>query len=128
MSWAAVTIACSPEPHEPVDGERGHAERAADLEPDVARQVGVGARGLNHVSHHDVVHLIRADPAPLERTTGGVHAELDSVEILERAAEIAERRSRAAQDDDVLVRDRIVHSRSLPDTRRPSGVLLVVRR
>ena len=96
-----------PRAAEAIDGERRHPDGAAGPESHVARQVDVGSRSLDHVAHDHVVHLIGTDRAPLECPAGGKDAQLDSVDLLEGPTEIAERRARPPQDDDVLIRGSI---------------------
>ena len=84
-----------------VDGERRHFDRHAGLQADMTRAVERVAAGLHHVAEDDVIDPGGIDVGALHRGAGGDHAEVDRGEILQRADELAHRRARAAEDEDV---------------------------
>jgi hypothetical protein len=84
-----------------VDGERRHFDRHAGLQADVTRAVERVAAGLHHVAEHDVIDPGGIDLRALHRGAGGDHPELDRGEIFQRADELAHRRARAAEDQNL---------------------------
>src|SRR5438093_1076710 len=88
---------------QPVDRHGGHLDREARLETDVAGAVDRIRRGLERVAEDGVAHLGRRHVRALERVLRRDRAKLDRREVLERAAERAEARADAGEEDDVFM-------------------------
>src|SRR5438132_486998 len=88
---------------QPVDRHGGHLDREARLETDVAGTVDRIRRGLERVAEDGVAHLGRRHGRALQCMLRRHRAKLDRREVLERAAERAEARADAGEEDDVFM-------------------------
>ena len=73
--------------------------------------------GLQHLAHQDVVDRRgrRVEAGPLDRRADGDPAELGGRDAAQRTAELADRRARGADDEDVAVRAACMHRESTPE-------------